>query len=322
MLEGSEIGELSDLKKMCESLSRKRESEMFYEGGLILLEKCLLSNPSWVAVFIQIVDNKMFFDSAHPIGRNWINQSESAVTEAVWRLVRAIEPESKSWVLELVSKKSNFCQIVTLALSNKNRQECIKTLVQLSEDDTVREKISENLDDWLPNLNDSVGHRLVLKSVLIPLQFRVLNFAWRPLIINTVKSLLANFALLPKCRDLLKDRLHEIELQNSQSTINLYVNMAKNGSVRKRLGKCVKTTEKILNFFNQEKNIPQLLALVINLLLDENCFNKNKILEILKKYLLSSNKDIHNRSLAVAASLSSDKEGLRETLYTIIVKDL
>ena len=37
MLENSEIGELSELKKMCESLSRKRESDMFYEGGLILL---------------------------------------------------------------------------------------------------------------------------------------------------------------------------------------------------------------------------------------------------------------------------------------------
>ena len=123
-------------------------------------------------------------------------------------------------------------------------------------------------------------------------------------------SLLANFALLPKCRDFLKSSLHEIELQNSKSTINLYVNMAKNGSVRKRLAKCEKTTAKILSFFNQEKNIPQLLALVINLLLDENCFDKLKIIEILKKYLLSNDRDIHNRALGVAASLSSEKERL------------
>ena len=37
MLENSKIGELSELKKMCESLARKHEADMFYEGGLILL---------------------------------------------------------------------------------------------------------------------------------------------------------------------------------------------------------------------------------------------------------------------------------------------
>ena len=93
-----------------------------------------------------------------------MNQSESAVTEAVWRLVRAIEPQSTSWILELVAKKSNFGHIATLAMANKNRHECIETLVQLSEDEIIREKISENLSDWLPHLNDSIGHRLVLEN--------------------------------------------------------------------------------------------------------------------------------------------------------------
>ena len=130
-------------------------------------EKCLLANPSWVAVFIEILGNKLLIDSSHPIGRNWMNQSESAVTEAVWRLVRAIEPQSTSWILELVAKKSNFGQIATLAMANKNRHECMKTLVQLSEDEIIREKISENLSDWLPHLNDSIGHRLVLKNTVI-----------------------------------------------------------------------------------------------------------------------------------------------------------
>ena len=69
-------------------------------------------------------------------------------------------------------------------------------------------------------------------------------------------------------------------------------------------------SEKLLSFFDQEKNIPQLLALVINLLLDENCFDTLKIIEILKKYLLSNDRDIHNRALGVAASLSSEKERL------------
>ena len=83
----NEIDEIKDLKQMSQSLQRKTESATFYEGGLLLLEKCLQANPSWVVVFLEITNNFQL-EADHPISKKFTRQTKCAINSACWRLIR------------------------------------------------------------------------------------------------------------------------------------------------------------------------------------------------------------------------------------------
>ena len=84
--------------------------------------------------------------------------------------------------------------------------------------------------------------------------------------------------------------------RNETSTINLYVNLAKDSIIRQQMASDTKLASSILSTFDEKKNISELLALVINLMIGTNNFDKDAILKILKIYTCSKDRLIHQRN--------------------------
>ena len=83
---------------------------------------------------------------------------------------------------------------------------------------------------------------------------------------------------------------------NETSIINLYVNLAKDSTIRQKMATSAKLTSSILSAFNEKKNISELLALVINLMIGSSNFDTETVLAILKDHICSKNQLIHQRN--------------------------
>jgi len=264
LLKDDSPGELGDLKRIAKSLLKTSESSTFYEGGLLLLEKCLLANPAWSPLLLELIGS--IFDSEHPIGQKFANQKRNAVTAAAWRLARVIGREVTSWSARFLADHKDT---IALGLAS-NIDECIETLVDWSEVEILRLAMSSALPHWLSHV--------------------------------TSHHLLANLALIGETRRLMRNKVPPFA--NRLSTVNLYVNLAKDAHIRRELAKDVKLASLIVSSFDEKRNVSQLLALMINLMMEEEqSFCSDDIINILSVHLCSNDKAIHTRALGVAASL-------------------